>query len=231
MLYISRQNTRHLELNVFAALYFKEITKKSKHLEIYDNRLIYFHVLEKQLCHELDGMVLYQHLLDYWIMQFHINVFDWQLSDDQYKNDYSSKLWITSAWIHFEGMSATGTNQWLSAKLQYLECVSNGDTTVLHEAFEISIINHLQHCRRLKGPLLLMMTSYNGNIFRVTGPFVRGIHWSPVNSPHKGQWRWALMFSLIYAWINAWVSNREAVDLRRHRVNYDVIVMLTEITG
>ena len=33
-------------------------------------------------------------------------------------------------------------------------------------------------------------------------PFVRGIHRSPVNSPHKGQWRWALMFSLICVWIN-----------------------------
>ena len=33
-------------------------------------------------------------------------------------------------------------------------------------------------------------------------PFVRGIHRSPVNSPHKGQWRWALMFSLIRAWTN-----------------------------
>ena len=28
-------------------------------------------------------------------------------------------------------------------------------------------------------------------------PFVRGIHRSPVNSPHKGPWRGALMFSLI----------------------------------
>ena len=34
---------------------------------------------------------------------------------------------------------------------------------------------------------LFMMTSSNENIFRVTGPFVRGIHRSPVNSPHKGQ--------------------------------------------
>ena len=30
-------------------------------------------------------------------------------------------------------------------------------------------------------------------------PFVRGIHRSPVNSPHKGQWHGALMFSLICA--------------------------------
>ena len=33
-------------------------------------------------------------------------------------------------------------------------------------------------------------------------PFVRGIHWSLVNSPHKGKWRGALMISLICAWIN-----------------------------
>ena len=56
-------------------------------------------------------------------------------------------------------------------------------------------------------------------------PFVRGIHRSPVNSPHKGQWRGALMFSLICVWINGWVNNGEAGDLIRHRVHYDVTVM------
>ena len=56
-------------------------------------------------------------------------------------------------------------------------------------------------------------------------PFVREIHRSPVNFPHKGQWRGTLMFSLIYAWINDWVNNREAGDLRRQHGHYDVIVM------
>ena len=56
-------------------------------------------------------------------------------------------------------------------------------------------------------------------------PFVRGIHQSPVNSPHKGQWRGTLMFSLICARVNCWVKYREAGDLRRHRAHYDVIVM------
>ena len=56
-------------------------------------------------------------------------------------------------------------------------------------------------------------------------PFVRGIHRSPVNSPHKGQWRGALMFYLICAWINGWVNNRAAGDLRRQRSYYDVTVM------
>ena len=47
-----------------------------------------------------------------------------------------------------------------------------------------------------------LMTSSKGTFFMLPGywPFVRGIHRSPVNSPHKGQWRGALMFSLIYAW-------------------------------
>ena len=57
-------------------------------------------------------------------------------------------------------------------------------------------------------------------------PFVRGIYRFPVNSPHKGQWRGALMFSLICARINGWVKNREASDLRRHRTHYDVIAMI-----
>ena len=48
----------------------------------------------------------------------------------------------------------------------------------------------------------------------------------PVNSPHKGQWRGALMFSLIRAWINDWVNNREAGDLRRQRGHYEVNVMM-----
>ena len=69
-----------------------------------------------------------------------------------------------------------------------------------------------------------MMTSLNGNNFRVTGPLC-GEFPVPVNSPHKGQWRGALKFSLICVWINVWVNNREAGDLRHHRGHYDVTVM------
>ena len=47
-----------------------------------------------------------------------------------------------------------------------------------------------------------------------------------MNSPHKGQWRGALVFSLICTRINGWVNNREADDFRRHRAHYYVIVMM-----
>ena len=60
-------------------------------------------------------------------------------------------------------------------------------------------------------------------------PFVRGIHRSLVNSPHKGQWRGALTFSLICTRTNGWANNWNAGDLRRHRAHYDVTVMLASV--
>ena len=51
---------------------------------------------------------------------------------------------------------------------------------------------------------------------------------SPVTGefPHKGQWRGALMFSLICVWIDGWIDNREAGDFRRHLGHCDVTVMI-----
>ena len=73
----------------------------------------------------------------------------------------------------------------------------------------------------------IIFTSFHDDVikwkhFPCYWPFVKGIHRSPVNSPHKGQWRGALMFSLKCAWTNGWVHNRDADDLRRHRAHYDV---------
>ena len=62
-------------------------------------------------------------------------------------------------------------------------------------------------------------------------------YWSSVclvNSPNKGQWREALMFSLICAWTNVWANRRDAGELRRHRHHCDVTVMLNKtlhVTG
>ena len=62
------------------------------------------------------------------------------------------------------------------------------------------------------------MMSSNRNIFRFTGPL-----WG--ESPHKDQWRRALMFSLICAWTSVWVNDRDTGDFRRNRAHYDVTVM------
>ena len=62
-------------------------------------------------------------------------------------------------------------------------------------------------------------------------PFVRRIHQSPVNSPHKGQWRGALVFSLICTRINGRVNNGEAGDLRRHEFPFDGVIMNHEGCG
>ena len=56
-------------------------------------------------------------------------------------------------------------------------------------------------------------------------PFVRGIHRSPVNSTHKGQWRGTLMFPLICALNKRFSKHSEAGDLRRQCAHYDVTVM------
>ena len=51
-----------------------------------------------------------------------------------------------------------------------------------------------------------------------------------MDSPHKSQWRWALMFSLICAWTTGWAKHRDAGDFRRHRDHYDITVIFISIS-
>ena len=70
-----------------------------------------------------------------------------------------------------------------------------------------------------------MMTSPNGKIFRVTGPLCgefTGHRWIPRTKASEAEF-WC--FFSICAWINGWVNNHEASDLRRHGAHYDVIVI------
>ena len=76
-----------------------------------------------------------------------------------------------------------------------------------------------------------------GTILRVTGPLlgestghrmihVRRIHRSPVDSPHKCQWRGAWTFTSICSWTNDWANNRDAGDLRPGRAHHELTVMM-----
>ena len=93
-------------------------------------------------------------------------------------------------------------------------------------------LSGLLHCHSGNRPIIPVLVNpcsvhddvIKWNHFPGYWPFVRGIHRSPVNSPHKGQWREALMFSLTCPWMHGWVNNHEAGYLRRHPGHYDVIV-------
>ena len=75
----------------------------------------------------------------------------------------------------------------------------------------------------------IMMTSSNGNIFRVTCPLC-GEFTGPGEVPAQRPVTRTLVFSLICAWIHDWVNSREAGDLRRHHGHYDVIIMVIQMS-
>ena len=69
-----------------------------------------------------------------------------------------------------------------------------------------------------------IMTSSNGNIFRVTGPLC-GEFTGPGEFPTQRPVTRSFDVFFDLRLNNGWVNNREAGDLRRHRGHYDVIVM------
>ena len=79
------------------------------------------------------------------------------------------------------------------------------------------------HCLLVRWEI--MMTSSNGNIFRVTGHLCgefTGHRWIPHTKASKAE---LSCFLWSEPGINSWVNNREAGDLRCHRAHHDAIVM------
>ena len=68
------------------------------------------------------------------------------------------------------------------------------------------------------------MTSSNGNIFCVTG-HLGGEFTGPGEFPAQRPVAWRFDVISEWAWINGWVNNRDAGNLRRHRTHCDVILM------
>ena len=88
--------------------------------------------------------------------------------------------------------------------------------------------NHISHYGHPKLTVSVtnepMMTSLNGNIFRVTGHLCgefTGPRWLPCTKASDAE----LFCFLWCAWINRWVNYGKVGDLRRHRTHYDVIVI------
>ena len=101
----------------------------------------------------------------------------------------------------------------------------------MRASYKATIEQHVVSNKHIKSPASILLTHHDDVIkwkhFPRNWPFAQGIHRSPVNSPHKGQWRGALMFSLIWVWMNGWVNNPEAGGLRCNRAHCDITVMCT----
>ena len=109
----------------------------------------------------------------------------------------------------------------------YQNQISNNYLLTIIRYFSQVLLNIIQYMRHVLRPTLYMMTSSNGNIFRVTGPLrveFTDHRWIPFTKASDAE-LWCF-FSC--AWINSWVNNREAGNLSRHRTHYDIIVMTKE---
>ena len=140
----------------------------------------------------------------------------------------SNMEWVSMSRHHHDKVQhSTALQQWQRLKLDHIfnpflwrhtTCASYGESAVSRMGGDEGVM------------MWLNWVPFHDDIikwkhFPHYWPFVWGIHQSPVNSQHKGQWQGALMFSLICTWTNSWVNNREAGHLRCHRAHYDVTVM------
>ena len=129
----------------------------------------------------------------------------------------------TSYVCHIIRTCNVSTYNWSSAQV-LRGCLHFGR----HRSGDRNQAGHREHLMNVlamlekNGLTVNMMTSSNENIFPVTGHLWG---WWPADSPLKGQWCGALMFSLISAWTNGWANNQDAGDLMRYRAHYGVTAM------
>ena len=142
--------------------------------------------------------------------------------------------WGSPRWGHSPRMRTGGSGDEGSLPnyfgwefISFLKHISTGDQS-LHISWRST---HLPHLYLLFSWWLHQTETCSASLafMREIHRWLRGIHRSPVNSPHTNQWRGALIFSLICAWTNGWVNNQDTGDLRRHSVHYDVTVMWCRI--
>ena len=135
--------------------------------------------------------------------------------DSQYKEKQS---------YLYNRMLIHGKTGSLYTEMRHHSCPSASEVTLKDMGTNMSYVHKYVHSSRdVLYPLLHDDVTRWKHLLRYW-PFVRGIHRSPVNSPHKGQWCGALIFSLICAWINDWVNNDKAGDLRCYHTHYDIVM-------
>ena len=122
--------------------------------------------------------------------------------------DYETWHCKWAAPCYFNGASPTGSLRWGYCLQWHLAC----------EGLYYQRPNSVRRKTHPNARVSLMVTSSNGNIFRVTGPFGG-------NPPMTGWFPHKASDAELWCFINGWANNRDAADLRRHRGHYDVTVM------
>ena len=130
------------------------------------------------------------------------------------------KIWPTKDIFH------THTHTWKSHIKKILrECPKTSKIPIFTYFLKLKIHKKMNKNSTPTTFWVIVMTTSNGNIFRVTGhlcgEFI-GHRWIPHTKASVAD----LWYLLIRYWINGWVNNREAGDLRRYRVHYDAIVII-----
>ena len=131
----------------------------------------------------------------YFVHSYNVNVV-FTLSYKNFSSKYDEIIYTPVL------MSVYYTSTLITAAKRYTIHVSGGGKRCLH-----------------------MMTSFNGNIFRVTGPLCgefTGHRWIPLTKASDAE-LWSL--SLICTRTNSWANNRDAGDFGRRDSHYDVTVM------
>ena len=123
----------------------------------------------------------------------------------------NARVWCFPWWSHDLEMVSTLMNLFMGPPFRS-PVVSRHKETPWHCDVTVIFTMHA-HNQLTKRKLCNHNDVFKWKHFPRYWPFVRGIHRSPVNSPHKKQWRGVLMFSLICVWINGWVNNHRDVTV------------------
>ena len=135
------------------------------------------------------------------------------------------KMTICYYWFRYqlrttEQMPSYCLNQWWWSLLTHI-CVTRSQHKIKIRELRDTIMSSLGATDVVRWHYVsFMMTSSNGNIFRVTGPLCgefTGQRWIPLTEASDAE-HWCFLWS-------GWSNNREAGDLRRHHAFCDVIVM------
>ena len=136
------------------------------------------------------------------------------------KNSWNKLYTKLQKWSFCKVLISNLRMVWNLSKL-YISCTG----LLINSNYHTLLNQRLSECLARTSEHHSMMTSSNGNIFRVIGFLwgeFTGHRWIFLTKA-SGAVFWS--FPLLCAWINGWVNDREAGDLRRHRAHYDVIAM------